>query len=174
MKVPIRIVTGLRPIRIGVMLILACGLLECLLGLGLGWVGWGIRTVSRQVVGWTTLWPRKNVAKRFGMKACGISGFLFRLSRLKPVSSRKRKQHISVNPSSPTVHQNSTGKNAPAEMNPEKVGPAMVPNKNAMCSAVKARPRWCRKKRSVTMRGPRTVGTAPKKPENSRDMMYGM
>lgn len=85
--------------------------------------------------------PKKKVAKRLAMKLCGIAGLLLRSTRSKPVSSRKTKQQINVNASRPTVHQNSTGKKAPAEMNPEKVGPAMVPNRKAMCNAVNARPR---------------------------------
>jgi hypothetical protein len=35
-----------------------------------------------------------------------------------------------VNPRRPTVHQNSTGKNALAEIKPEKVGPAIVPKES--------------------------------------------
>lgn len=98
-------------------------------------------TVSFHVVGCTTRCPKKKVAMRFPTKVIGGSGFLSMSTRLKPVSSRHRKQHIRVNPSRPTVHQNSTGKNAPAEMKPENVGPAIVPNKKAICNAFKARPR---------------------------------
>ena len=48
---------------------------------------------------------------------------------------------MAVAPNRPTDHQNSTGKKALAEIKAEKVGPAMVPNRKAMCRAVKARPR---------------------------------
>jgi hypothetical protein len=91
-KIPMMIVTGHIPIRKGV-----------IPTLGFATFFFGERVVLSTT--WKETVCTENRKPEALCRPIGTLGFLSRHSRSNPVSSRKQKQQISVNPSRPTVHQ---------------------------------------------------------------------
>lgn len=85
------------------------------------------------------------------------------------VSCRNKKQQTRVKPINPTVHQNSKVQLLFELTNALSVGPAMLPKFRHQWNVVNALPRWCRKNRSTSTRGPSTPVTPPKKPAKKRE-----
>lgn len=118
--------------------------------------------------------PGKQVANRLAIKPDGAMIFSAPGSRFHEVSCMKRKQMRMVKPNRPTVHQNSKVHDRFEEIKADRVGPATLPKFKHQWNTVKARPLWCKKKRSTRIRGPRTPVTPPKNPEKNRETMKAL
>ena len=104
--------------------------------------------------GGQTLWVKKYVAIFRRKKSVGIEGHTAPPLRVQPVSSRKRKQQMTIKPSRPTLYQNWTGQGAVSTMKPENVPPEMVPRRMQQLYSAKHFPRSWRKNISMTKFAP--------------------
>lgn len=116
--------------------------------------------------------PGRKVAMRLAMKPAGSGVLVAPGLRSQVVSSTSRKVRRVETPVTMAMNQKAYCRlPVPCTTKAHSEGPAEVPKSKKKWNMVKARPRWCRKNMSISMRGPRTPTAVPKKLAKPRDAM---